>query len=239
MTFYWFGDSWVFGDELELQVGHVQRQSHTFANVVSKHFNKHCVNLSECGSGIAAIPLKFKTVVGHINPKTDRVFFFLTASHRISMFDAQGKVKNILPSGYSKHNVHDYYKQWYKYFDNSMQRLYNYDSTISLLYLWCRQLGITCSFANIFTVEHDSILDCTESSAWLLPKNKCIAEWIIPVIDPNNFSLIVDDNPNLTDKQWQQQKPMVDQYIRPCHAHPNVAGHKKIAQHIIEALENE
>jgi hypothetical protein len=239
MTFYWFGDSWVFGDELELQVADDQQEFYTFASVVSKHFHAECINMSECGSSIASIPLKFKSVVDTINAETDRVFFFLTASHRTSLFDQQGKVKNILPMGYSKHNMHENYKQWYKYFDSPLQRLYNYDCVVNLLYLWCKSVGITCYFSNIFTVEPDSIVDCTPTSAWLLPRDKCIAEWILPVIDANNFSVVADDHPDLTSDQWQQQKIMVDQYIRPGHVHPNVQGHAKIAKHIIEILQNE
>lgn len=240
MTFYWFGDSWVFGDELELQVDSSARQDHTFANLTSQHFQADCVNLSECGSSITSIPLKFKEIVEQIDPATDHVFFCLTASHRTSMFDETGKVKNILPPPtYKNHNTHPYRDQWFKYFDSPAQRLYNYDSVINLLYLWCKHLGITCYFVNIFTTENESIMDCTPDSVWLLPKNKCMAEWILPVLDPNNFSLITDDNPNLKTEQWEQQQPFVEKYIRPCYAHPNIDGHKKIAQNIIQILENE
>ena len=239
MTFY-FGDSWVFGDELELQVGESSRKKHTFAELVSRHFQARCVNLSSCGSSVSSIPMQFKEIIRDLDPTIDRVFFFLTANHRTCMFDDSGEIKNILLSPYSKkHNTHPYQEQWYKYFDNPAQRLYNYDSSINLLYLWCKSIGVTCHFSNIFTVEHESIIDCTPNSAWLLPKNKCIAEWILPVINPNTFSVVTDDHPDLTDDQWKQQKPLVEQYIRPCYAHPNINGHKKIAQHIIDLLENE
>lgn len=240
MTFYWFGDSWVFGDELELQVDQTQQHLHTFAHKVSEHFGAKCVNLSQCGSSVMSLPLQFKNTVKNINPDSDRVFFFLTASHRTSLFDDQGQIKNILPMGYTiKHNIHKHCDQWYKYFDNSFQRLYNYDSTISLLYLWCRSLAIRCYFSNIFTVEKDTLIDCSDEFAWLLPKTQCISQWILPVVDPENGSPITDDHPGLTTQQWQQQQPWIEKYIKPCYAHPNIEGHSRIAKNIIEILENE
>ena len=239
MTFYWFGDSWVFGDELEKQVGADQQQLHTFANLVSEYYQADCINLSACGSSINAIPLAFNKIVTNIDPTTDRVFFFLTAEHRNSMFDEHGQIKNITPSVYKKHNVHQYQEQRFKYFDNSYQRTYNYDCMINLLYHWCKNIGVTCYFSNIFTTKTESIIDCVPDSSWLLPKNKCIAEYILPLIDNDTFSIIADDNPKLTNEQWRLQQPYVEKYIRPCHSHPNQAGHQKIAQEIIKLLTNE
>jgi hypothetical protein len=76
MKFYWFGDSWVFGDELELQVAADQRRLHTFATLVSEHYQANCVNLSTCGSSLNSIPLEFNKIVNDIDPAIDRVFFF-------------------------------------------------------------------------------------------------------------------------------------------------------------------
>ena len=50
---------------------------------------------------------------------------------------------------------------------------------------------------------------------------------------------MADDNPKLTNEQWRLQQPYVEKYIRPCHSHPNQAGHQKIAQEIIKLLTNE
>ena len=92
---------------------------------------------------------------------------------------------------------------------------------------------------NIFTTKTESIIDCVPDSSWLLPKNKCIAEYILPLIDNDTFSIMADDNPKLTNEQWRLQQPYVEKYIRPCHSHPNQAGHQKIAQEIIKLLTNE
>jgi hypothetical protein len=53
MKFYWFGDSWVYGDELDLS------KDLPFAEIVSKHFDAKCVNLGQCGSSIDDIPFEF------------------------------------------------------------------------------------------------------------------------------------------------------------------------------------
>jgi hypothetical protein len=233
--FYWFGDSWVFGDELEKEVP--DPNNYTFAQLVSNHFGATNVNLSSNGSSIDNIPIEFSKIASNINPEIDCVFFFLTAAHRVSMFDDTGNLKNILPSNYKEaHKVHDYSDQWYKYFDTPLQRTYNYDKTINLLYLWCQHIGVKCYFSNIFTTELSLIIDCTPESAWLLPKNTCIAEYILPVIDTTDYRLITEDHPDLTNDQWNAQEPYVKKYIRPCFQHPNVAGHQEIATQLIKLL---
>ena len=45
MKFYWFGDSWVVGDELELTVPYDQRSQYVFAQLFSDHYGVECVNL--------------------------------------------------------------------------------------------------------------------------------------------------------------------------------------------------
>jgi hypothetical protein len=112
--FYWFGDSWVFGDELKKQV--TDPTLHTFAHLVSQHFQVTDINLSSCGSSIDSIPIEFSKIVNNINPEIDCIFFFLTAAHRVGMFDNSNNFKNILPSDYVvEHNVHPYKNKWFKW----------------------------------------------------------------------------------------------------------------------------
>jgi len=231
MKFYWFGDSWVFGDELSIN----DRNTQVFAKIISDHFQAECINLSICGSSINSLTHEFIKIASTIDPKKDIVFFGLTSNIRISIFDETG-LKNILPSGYDKHNLHPHTKEWYKYFDSSTQRVYNYDCNTNLLYLLCKELGIQCYFYNIFTTVDLGVFDYIPLENWLIPKNKCIAEYILPVIDIKNQGLIVDDCPEITSEQWHEQKVYVDKYIKPCYCHPNIAGHKKIAEELIKCL---
>jgi hypothetical protein len=237
MKYYWFGDSWVCGDELEKQVPYSEVVSHTFSQLVSDRYGAKNINLGENGSSIDVIPLKFWEVYSDINPEVDRVFFCLTANHRVSMFDESGQLLNILPGGYTNHHrLHPYVDQWYKYFDSKYQRTYNFDKTLGLLYLWCQRLNIKCYFLNIFTTINDMLMtNIIPEDAWLIPSHRCLAESIFMYI--NNYDLMSDGS-HFTVEQWQQQQIAMEMYIKPNWQHPNILGHKKIAQYLITLLDN-
>ena len=226
MKYFWFGDSWVAGDELE-------KNQPAFPEIVSDCKNAECVNLGQCGASIDDIPYEFFQNQYKLK-QNDVVFFCLTASHRISLFE-DGILKRIVPSEmYQKHRPHSNASQWYKYFDNQQQRSYNRDKTINLLYFWTKQLGIKCWFANIFTIETTSMIDATPDDCWLVPKNDCLASSILPVID--EYNLYMSDHPDITNQQWKLQQSAIDQFIKPNWAHPNAAGHLKIADTILSRL---
>lgn len=226
MKYFWFGDSWVAGDEL-------QKVNDAFPTVVSQQRGAECVNLGECGSSIDEIPHHFYKWQDKIS-SDDVVFFCLTAPHRISLFE-EGILKRIsINELYPKHRPHPYGKQWFKYFDNLEQRLYNRDKVINLLYCWAKSRGIHCWFANIFTIELKSLIDVTPDDCWLIPKNDCLASSFLPVINPSHLHL--SDNSDLTNEQWDLQRVALEQYIHPNYAHPNPAGHLKIAEKILSKL---
>jgi hypothetical protein len=134
-------------------------------------------------------------------------------------------------------NEHPHWREWYKYFDTPQQRLYSYETTINLLSQWCQNLGIKFYFLNLFTSESKSILDLTSEDQWLLPKNQCIAQYILPVIDNQVGFIVRDDRVGLPMKKWSKQRMALEKYIKPCFCHPNVDGHRKIADEIINLLE--
>ena len=167
----------------------------------------------------------------------DIVFFCLTANHRISLFDERKQLKHLIPGMmYEIHHPHEHKDQWFRYFDTPAQRIFNYDKVINLLFLWCQQLNIQCYFANIFTIDTASIINIVPEKHWLISKNSCLAQSILPVITHNG--LFLDDCPDITNEQWAKQEPMVKKYIRPNYQHPNALGHKKISELIIESLIN-
>lgn len=229
MKFHWFGDSWVFGDELD------SPYLHSFPTLVSDHFGATCINYGKKGSCINSLPLELSQRINTISTE-DTVFFCLTASNRTGMFDEHGDFKNILNSTYQVHQPHPYSLKWYKYFDNPFQRVYNYDNVVNLLWLWCKHLNLKCYFLNLFTTENNSVIDCVPAESWLLPRGQCIAQSILTYIDNEYGSVIADDNPRLTNDQWAIQHTQVKQYIRPNFAHPNIAGHAKIATDLIKLL---
>ena len=230
MTFYWFGDSWVYGDELSDN----DRHTNTFAKLVSDYYQASCVNLAICGSSVNSVTYELIKNIDKIDPLTDVIFFGLTSNIRTSLFD--NDLKNLLPSGYTKHNIHPYVNEWYRYFDTPKQRVYNYDCNINLLYLLCKDRGINCYFFNIFTLLDSHMFNVIPAEKWLIRRTQCIAEYILPVIDITTHGLIMDDCPEITSDQWIQQEVYVKNYIRPCYSHPNVQGHKKIAEELIKCL---
>lgn len=236
MKYYWFGDSWVVGDELERSVPMDLREHHTFARLVSNQFNAVCVNLGVSGSGPDSIPYEFNKIVDDLNVD-DTVFFCLSASHRIAVLNEQGIPHQIIPGPNHSLTAHEYTNMWYKYFDTEPHRLYNYDRTISLLYLWCLHAGIKCYFMNLFTTEIKTMINVVPESSWLVPRTNCLAEFILPKINNKDGLIINSDYPGITTEDWKLQKAAKEKYIDPNCAHPNLAGHRKIAEELIKLLD--
>jgi hypothetical protein len=239
MKFYWFGDSWVAGAELELQIPQDQVAQHVFAKLVSDHYDAECINCGINGTSNDVIPLEFYRILDTVDASNDIVFFCLTASHRVTFLNEFEQPISVLPSinDRARRSIeHPYWKEWYKYFDNPVQRLYNYERTLNFLYHWCKNLGIKFYFCNIFTSHEKSILDTTTEDVWLLPKKNCLAECILPLIDNEIGFIVRDDRKGITIEQWHEQKTALDQFIFPCFCHPNLEGHKKIAKELIQCL---
>ena len=238
MKFYWLGDSWVAGDELYNLVDPKTHQQYAFPQLVSDHFGAECVNLGKNGHSPDVLPYVFSQIVNDIDPENDKVFFFLSADNRTWMFDEDNKLKWLgwFP-GFTPQDAHKHTDKYFKYFDSVSQRVYNYDRAISLLYLWCQHLGIKCNFANIFTTQILTHFNCIPEICWLLPKDQCISKFILPITDTDNGIILIDDNPKLTNEQWALQKTYLKRYVYPNHAHPNLAGHAKIAQDLITLLQ--
>lgn len=235
MNFFWFGASWVAGDELYHQVSKSEIKSHTFAAIVSRHFEANCINLGDLGSSLDDLPYKFHRILPNIKPR-DSIFFCLPANHRVSFFDDHGQLRRILPSPvYENHNPHAHSAQWYRYFDCPQQRIYNQDKVTNLLYLWCHYLQVNCYFANVDTVQGKSFMSVIPDKNWLTDRDYCLAAIILPIVGPND--LYLSDGPELTEEQWQTQKQAIDQYVAPNYAHPNLDGHKKIAEYLINRLD--
>lgn len=59
MKFYWFGDSWVKGAELEKLLPAESCQKSSFPQLVSNYYNAECVNLGVNGYGVDCLPWTF------------------------------------------------------------------------------------------------------------------------------------------------------------------------------------
>ena len=236
MKYYWFGDSWVAGDELQLTVPDNTKKQYVFAKLVSDHFGAECINLGENGLSPDVFPLRFNQIISQLE-YNDIVFFCLSSSHRTMLLDDQGNEQQIMPDANGNFNAHPYTKEWYKYFDTKYQRIYNFDRTVDLLYLWCQSIGIKCYFLNLFTTEPEEVMNIVPDSAWAIPRNQCAAQSILHTIDNDIGMLVVDDNPRLLTVDWERQKELLEKYVRPGKMHPNIEGHRKIAQDLIKQLQ--
>jgi hypothetical protein len=238
--FHWFGDSWVVGSELELEVPDATKQDYTFAKLVSKYFDAECINLGQPGISNDLLPLILFENINNINAQTDTVFFCLTSHHRVSMLDDKKHPLSILTSIQDtsrRDNEHPHWKEWYKYFDTDPNQIFNYERNLNLLFHWCKNQQINFYFVNLFTAVNKSIFDLTCPTNWLLPKNQSLSNFIFPVTDIEFGGIVLEDRSWLTNAQWSQQQQAIAQYIKPCFCHPNVAGHKKIANELIKLIE--
>lgn len=234
MKFFWFGDSWVAGDELYKILPEDSYLDFAFPKLVSDYYGAQCINLASNGHSPDILPYHFNKIVSEIDPKVDKIFFFLSADNRTWMFEENGKLGLIANPGFVPQYAHTHHDKWMKFFDNSYQRVYNYDRAVNQLYHWCKFLGVEFYLCNIFTTQEKTIMDASSNDSWLVPKDKCIAEVILPFIDNDTGAVVVNDTPKLKVEQWEIQKEFVKKYIRPLICHPNIQGHKKIAERIIE-----
>jgi hypothetical protein len=215
LTDYWFGDSWVYGDELD------DPSNECFAKLASDAIGTECINLGERATSIDSIVYKFLSIKDQIKPN-DNVFFFLTDSNRITIDN-----KNLLAGAWEDctPNLHPYNKYWYKYFDSSIQRQNNLDRNLLLLHSACPQ----AKFCNIFSYNTSIHLDPT---AWILPSDQCIAQTILPHV---HKGMVLTDHPELLVEEWQEQEPYVKKYFA-SGGHPNKLGHKKIAEELCKLI---
>jgi hypothetical protein len=237
MTHYWFGDSWVVGDELELSVPMTDRGQYVFGKLVSDYFHADSVNLGVSGSSVDSLPWEFNKITKQIKTG-DTIFFCLTAPHRTTILN-DDKIPTQFTSGapnYSK-SAHPYQAKWFKYFDTNTHRHYNYDRSISLLWLWCQQLQVNCFFMNLFTTMTEKLFDIVPESCWLLPRHECASKFILPLDGNHDGTVISDDSWFLTTEQWESQQQYLEKYIRPGYCHPNISGHRIIADRLIALLE--
>jgi len=217
--FYWFGDSWVYGSELQ------NPDTECFTKLVSDEFGAECINLGEEGSSIDYSVYQFMQIKNSINEQ-DNVFFFLTERSRTYIGN------NHIIAGHgawmdTPGNAHPNNWKWYKYFDCDEQQQWSLDRNLLLLTSTCPN----ARFANIFSINTSSFV---EPSKWLLPSNQCIAQYVLPYVN-KGFNL--NDHPELTNEEWEAQKVFVDRYFEGGNAsHPNKEGHQVIAEEICKLI---
>ena len=213
--FWWFGDSWVYGDELN------NPANECFAAIVSNNLNLEYVNLGEKATSIGHLVHTFFQYKDRIDTN-DIVLFFLTEKSRSYI-----NGKNLFHGAWEgfDNNLHPHNDQWYRYFHDDEEVQWMLDKNLMLLHAYCPQ----AKFVNIFSLNHS---DYIPSSAWLIPDDGCIAHTVLPYV---HKGFILTDHPALLDTEWAEQKTYVKKYFGKGH-HPNKQGHSAIAEKITGIL---
>ena len=212
---WWFGDSWVFGAELE------DPTNECFANLVSSELELEYTNLGQGATSIGHLVHTFFKYINKIKT-TDIVLFFLTNKTRAFI-----NGKNLMANAWKNktENLHPHNDEWYRYFHDDEEEQWMLDRDLMLLYAYCPH----AKFVNIFSLNHSSHIP---SSAWLMPSDTCIAQIVLPYV---NKGFVLNDHPALLDTEWKEQQVYVDKYFANG-GHPNKLGHKKIAEKILGYL---
>ena len=211
---WWFGDSWIYGAELDDPV------NQCFANIVSNKLNLEYINLGQGATSIGHLVHTFFKYINKIKT-TDIVLFFLTNKTRTFI-----NGKNLMANAWKNtENLHPHNNEWYRYFHDEEEEQWMLDRDLMLLHSYCPH----AKFCNIYTINHS---DYIPSEAWLMPSNTCIAQIVLPYV---HKGFILNDHPALLDTEWKEQKLYVEKYLA-SGGHPNKLGHKKIAEKILGCL---
>ena len=232
----WFGASWPQGWELDKIVNDSKVNEYVYPALVGKHFEIECINLSETG-GSNEYMLYSLTKNKHLISKNDLVVFDVASKYRFLWIEEDGTpVITRLMLNRSKPTIYGKIKELYeKFFVNEEYVNWKTATTLNSLYLMTLHLGGTPLFINNYSKTNFNCIIPEEN--WLLPQNKCIAEFILGYISDKDL-IVVEDMPELTVDEWKHAKTFVDKYISPLQNHPNLIGHRKIADGIIEELKN-
>lgn len=231
----WFGASWPEGWELDKTVSSAEVAALVYPSLVAEHFGLECVNLSATGGSNDYISYALDKNK-HLISKGDIVIFDIASKYRFLWIEEDGTpvvTKLMLARG--KATIYKKIKELYeKFFVNEQYIDWKTTTTLNSLYLMALHLGATPFFINNYSKTNFKTI--IPEKNWLLPQSMCIAEYILGYISDKDL-IVVKDMPELTTAEWEQAKPFVEKYIRPLENHPNVVGHRKIADELIKELE--
>lgn len=231
MTFHWFGDSWPYGDELD-------DRTLAYPHLVSQHFGVNCMVYAEKASGPSH--LVWQTKNANINPG-DKLFYGVSGLDRAFAFGSDNSIHHmtqgmaLYPKWVKNPETLNFVNAWYKNFDSDITRQYAAANALDL----CKALAIkhdaTAYFYNIFSVaEIDTQL--VENTDWIIHKAQCLAEEIVHVLDNEYYTIVLNDQPHLSEQDWTKQESMLKKYFRPNGNHPNYIGHQKLSKRLIDEI---
>jgi hypothetical protein len=225
-TLYFFGDSWSTetGEPEKLaKAGKyiVDAPIKCYPAIVSDLLNIPYKNYSKSGS---SQPHLIQQLLDSDISAGDHAIFSLTAPSRRFYYNDEGVEINTFADD-NIAAVSDYQDSW-----QSAWVCYT-------LYQYCQQHSITCWFISTFNVSwskqtHHLLWNQIPDTCWILPKTQCVLEFF----DPEYFSKF-EEYINIDFHDWlNTNNPQVNQFIRPCHDHPNLLGRQRIAEIVADKL---
>ena len=231
MTFHWFGDSWVYGDELE-------NRTLAYPYLVSNYFEAGCQIHAEKASGVSH--LVWQTKNANIQPG-DTVFYGLSGLDRTFAFASDGCIHHLTegmqlyPQWVKNAETLNLVQTWYKNFDNQYTRHYASANALDLCKAFALQNKATAYFYNIFSINKIDT-EIVQPEDWLINPLHCLGEEILHLLDNEFYTIILKDQPYLLEKEWKMQKNMLEKYFYPNGNHPNELGHITLSKRLINEI---
>lgn len=218
MKIWVYGDSWPDGCELENDLGQ-SRPELAFPAMLAQKFNCQVINRAVTGS---SQPFLIESFLDSQTQPGDIAIFCLTAKTR-RMY--RGINNEIVEQQFTH--------------DEMLVNQYE-DERVSaqvcaLLYFLSKEIKVIPYFFNLFdTVRYGNKLqNVIPDNHWLIPQNHSVLSWLF---DPVFFTRFADHH-NGDFREWLDRNcDLVQKYIRPCIAHPNLHGHETIANFLADAL---
>jgi hypothetical protein len=213
-----FGDSWPAGIELEELQSTLPLPN--FPTVIKEKTGLNVINRGICGASQSR--MLYELLDSPTQPN-DIAIFALTAKTR-RMYRTKDN------------EIHEQQFNTDEMIVNHHEDHRYSSATISLLYYMCCQRLIKPYFFNLFDTHWlpDQMFKEVPESCWLIPPSESI---LSTLFDPVFFHRY-DNHHNGDFLEWlETENNQVKKYIRPCRAHPNIHGHKVIADYIINKLD--
>ena len=225
MKIWFFGDSWVAGCELarfksnnELDFGK-DEPSLAFPNIIQELTGIECINKGVSASSQPSMIEYFHSC--NFN-KGDIAIFALTSPGRRMYRSDDGSIAD---QGCTAN------KEFINQYDDERVS----SQAIALLYYMSLSRGVTPYFFNLFDCVRFGDITYNEipNENWLISNTSSIIDTLF---DTEYFKRY-DHHRDWNFQEWlETENELVQKYIRPCEAHPNLVGQRAIADFIIEKL---
>jgi hypothetical protein len=212
-TSYWFGGSIVQGTELE-KCGTVEQDR--FSLLVSQHCGWIEQNFATQGSSISHIADQI--IKTKFEPESI-IFIIIPLYCRYFWIDENYKQCNIMPNDKT-------FRQWYKTVDNWGYRTHTVFQQLFLIKLFLEKNNLKFYFFN----EMDRAVRFT-------------GDTVIYFDEVYDHFLLPPESYLLEELEWNFDQGYPDinlkhKYFFPCEHHPNVHGHRRLADKIISLIDN-